>query len=878
MKKIIVIVLYCFKTYSQAPNILWDKTVGGNGSDYVENICRTNDGGFIIAGNSNSENSGDKSDNSRGVYDYWIVKFDNQGNKIWDRTFGGQGEDYNPNIVQTNDGGFLICGQSNSGISGDKTEVSRGGYDFWLLKIDGFGNKLWDKTIGGNGSENMGNIIATSSGEFIISGHSYSSISAEKSENQIGAGDYWIIKINYLGEKVWDKTIGGNFQDVFPEIISTDDGGFLLSGSSDSGITGSKSALNKGGFDYWVLKLNGSGEKVWDKTFGGNNDDFSVSTAKSNDGGYIITGYSKSGFSQDKTEPSRDLFGYNDYWIVKINEFGEKVWDKTIGGWSEDEVSSVVTTNDGGFIIAGQSKSSNHEDKTEVNFGDFDFWLVKINHLGQKVWDKTLGGGGTDRSPKLLLTSDGGILVSGISNSGISGNKTASNKGDYAFWILKIGGCNQPITPSVVNNSRCSAGSLTMTAIGCNGVYNWYNSKDSEVAISNLNSYTTPNLSNSTEYFISCTEGNCPSEKALVNAYINTPPAPPLLTSNSNIISPFEACTISASNCLGNITWDHDLGTGPVKIIYPINSTTYKANCITNNCISTDSYLSIIVNNNPCTDNLIQTDNIESGFYSASLSIASSANISDNTFYNAGHSIELGPGFSAGPSEIFEAKIHGCTKSISSQGILAFYNFDNNLEDNSGNGNSAYFTNGIFDNDRKGNVFSKSANFGVHGESIPRFITIPPSESLSFSNSFTICFWVKLSSLNFAQEFNLISKNDGSAFDPNSLNDKQFNVYCISNGGLYNIFNSDFFGSSGFSSTEWNHFLVKYDGSLASFYVNGVSLAHSKGNINFDLHKMNSSNIIIGGPNNFRGLIDDLKIYNTDLNDEEILTLYNIEK
>lgn len=424
-------------THSQALTKIWDKTLGGSNTESANSAVATSDGGYVIAGSSQSGISGDKSEASKGETDYWIVKINSIGQKVWDKTFGGSNYDNVSSIITTSDGGFIVVGDSQSGISGDKTEANKGGRDYWIVKINSLGQKVWDKTIGGNNYDYPSTIISTSDGGFVIAGVSNSGISGDKTEANKGNTDFWIVKINGLGQKVWDKTLGGSTYEYVNSIITSSDGGFIIAGSSESGISGDKTEANKGSVDFWIVKLNSLGQKVWDKTIGGIGGDRASSVTTSSDGGFVVAGSSSSGISGDKTEANR---GIADFWIVKINSLGQKLWDKTIGGSLEDLPTSILSISDGGFVISGISDSGISGDKTEASKGSYDYWMLKLNSSGQKMWDKTFGGSGADYNRSMISTNDGGYLLVGDSYSPISGDKSEANKGSGDFWIVKISG------------------------------------------------------------------------------------------------------------------------------------------------------------------------------------------------------------------------------------------------------------------------------------------------------------------------------------------------------------------------------------------------------------------------------------------------------
>ena len=357
-------------------NKLWDKTIGGGNQDYLKSLQQTNDGGYVLGGNSNSPASGDKTIGSKGDLDYWIVKLDANGNKIWDKTIGGSNEDNLQALQQTNDGGYILGGYSNSLISGDKTENDKGNYDYWVVKLDVNGNKIWDKTIGGNNEDRLMSLQQSSDGGYILGGYSNSPISEDKTASDKGSYDYWVVKLDANGNTIWDNTVGGSGGDLLSRLKQTLDGGYVLVGHSSSNISADKTENCKGSEDYWIVKLDPNGNRSWDKTIGGVGEEYPYSLQQTSDGNYILGGVSNSSISGDKTENSKGGF---DYWLVKLDPNGNMIWDNTIGGSGDDFLFSLQQTVGGGYILCGYSNSSISENKTENSRGDFDYWVVKLN-------------------------------------------------------------------------------------------------------------------------------------------------------------------------------------------------------------------------------------------------------------------------------------------------------------------------------------------------------------------------------------------------------------------------------------------------------------------------------------------------------------------
>ncbi|KAA9345550.1 T9SS type A sorting domain-containing protein [Adhaeribacter soli] len=427
-----------FKTIAQtAPVIQWDKTFGGSGFDELYSIQQTADGGYILGGSSDSGLSGDKSQSLQGTSDIWIVKLDANGNKIWDKTFGGNDYDILGSLQITADGGYLIAGTSDSDISGDKSQPSQGYVDYWIIKLDASGNKLWDKVYGGNTIDVLTSALQTADGGYILSGFSDSNVSGDKTHPSRGRTDYWIVKLDLNGNKLWDRTFGGTELDDSPKIKQTADGGYILGGNSTSPVSGDKSENTQGAEpDYWVLKLDNAGNKIWDRTFGGGDEDLLYSIQQTSDGSYLLGGSSKSGVSGNKVQP---LKGSRDYWLIKLNNTGTRIWEKSYGGLNNNFCSSIQQTADGGYILGGWSDFGIGGDKTQMGRGNADFWIIKLDTSGTKLWDKAIGGSDIDNLLALQQTSDGGYILGGISNSQAGFDKTSQSKGLSDYWVVKLG-------------------------------------------------------------------------------------------------------------------------------------------------------------------------------------------------------------------------------------------------------------------------------------------------------------------------------------------------------------------------------------------------------------------------------------------------------
>ncbi len=274
-----------------AKNIIWEKSLGGTWMDAGWSIAKTPDGGFVVAGYASSSN-GDVTDNHGpdGYMDGWVFKLDANGNVVWKHAMGGTAFDQFFNVIVNTDGTIMVAGQSDS-WDGDVTG-QHGGSDLWLVKLDANGNKLWAKTYGGSGNDYEGLIQATSDGGYVLVGSSGSSdgdIPANK-----GGLDIVVLKLDANGNKQWVHNYGGSQDETANALLVASDGGFVIAGttsSSDGDVTGQHGG---GADDYWVLRLSSTGTKVWATALGGTDEDQAMAITATSAGGYMITGSSYS--------------------------------------------------------------------------------------------------------------------------------------------------------------------------------------------------------------------------------------------------------------------------------------------------------------------------------------------------------------------------------------------------------------------------------------------------------------------------------------------------------------------------------------------------------------------------------------------------------
>ena len=358
----------------------FQNTFGGDSLDMGYSVQQTNDGGYVLTGSTNSYGNGDS--------DVYLIKTDGNGDSLWTRTFGGENQDYCNSVQQTTDGGYIITGRTESYGAGNK--------DVYLIKTDGNGDSLWTKTFGGTSFDNGISVQQTNDGGYIILGGTES----------YGAGnrDIYLIKTDGNGDSLWTKTFGGTSQDFGNSVQQTNDGGYIV-----TGVTESYGAGNK---DAYLIKTDASGDSLWTKTFGGSKFDLGNSVQQTNDGGYIVTGRTAS-------------FGAGslDVYLIKTDGNGDSLWTKTFGGSSFDLGFSVQQTTDGGYIIIGGTDSYGN--------GDRDFYLIKTDVNGDLIWTKTFGGIFRDVGSSVQQTTDGGYIITGYTSSG---------NGDRDLLLIKADG------------------------------------------------------------------------------------------------------------------------------------------------------------------------------------------------------------------------------------------------------------------------------------------------------------------------------------------------------------------------------------------------------------------------------------------------------
>jgi len=404
-------------------------TLGGTRNESAQSVTNTQDGGYAILGYTQSMDF-DVTDKLNESFDYWVLRFDANNQLQWSKTYGGTDDDRGYSIVQTSDGGFAILGQSKS--SDEDVTENNGANDYWLAKLDASGNLIWQKSFGYLGADIGVSLIETNDNGYFLTGvldvtASGGEGNTRHSNSRHAGGDYWAIKLDVSGNIQWSKYYGGSFTDTPYDAIQTSDNGYIIVGSSDSDDVDINN--NKGTYDFWVLKVSESGSIIWEKSYGGSEIDEAWSIAESNDGNFVIVGDTRSS-DQDVS----NLSGAADLWVIKINPSGDLIWEKTIGGTSFDVGRSINKTQDNGFLISGSSRSADGD--LTSNNGQNDALVLKIDSNANLEWLKTIGGLNIDFAYDAIELDNKTVVAVGQSNS--NEGDLDENKGFTDLLIIKI--------------------------------------------------------------------------------------------------------------------------------------------------------------------------------------------------------------------------------------------------------------------------------------------------------------------------------------------------------------------------------------------------------------------------------------------------------
>jgi hypothetical protein len=386
MKLFIPFILFSFLSnaivsHAQQIDTVWTKTFGGADWDNAASVHQTDDGGYILAGFTESLGNGPR--------DLWLVKTNDMGDTLWTRTYGGSNQENGYQARQTAEGGYVVVGQTNS--------FNSAGYDLYFLRLNAAGDTAWTKTYGGSGSDNGRDIKIVSTGGYIISG-------------SLGS-DAWILRTNESGDTLWTTIMDQGESEVAESVCEAPDGGFVAVGATGAfGVA-----------DVYLIKVNNIGDSLWAKTFGGPGYDWGHAILGTSEGGYIVVGTTQTFGAGD-----------NDIWLLRMDASGDTLWTRTIGTSETERGFSISNTADGGYIISGMTNAN-------TSGGD-DGFIIKTDSAGTVQWSKSIGGMAEEWILSVEQTSDSGYIACGFTASFGEGNRD--------MWMLKFG----PVTTGLENN------------------------------------------------------------------------------------------------------------------------------------------------------------------------------------------------------------------------------------------------------------------------------------------------------------------------------------------------------------------------------------------------------------------------------------------
>ena len=352
----------------------WNKTYGGAEDDWAYEVLPLANG-YIVEGITASYGAGKS--------DIWLIRLDENGNEIWNRTYGGKDLEYAFDIISVEDG-YIIAGQTFS--------FSRGFGDGWIIKIDGSGNEIWNRTYGGKGDDDARCILQIDDGYIFAAG--------SRSFDESGA--VWVVKLEEEGNEIWNRSYGGKEHEIGFSIVKAKDG-YLVGGITHS--------FGHGGYDIWIIKIDENGNEIWNKTYGGKGDEYGGILLEADDG-YIILG-----------ETSSYGKGGLDIWLIKIDENGNEIWNITFGSEGDDYCggNGAICKAGNGYIFVA-SRDASFPSKG-------DLWIVKVDRDGKEEWERVLGGAFFDYGTAIKEAGEG-YIVAGITSSFGAGKTDA--------WVLRI--------------------------------------------------------------------------------------------------------------------------------------------------------------------------------------------------------------------------------------------------------------------------------------------------------------------------------------------------------------------------------------------------------------------------------------------------------
>ncbi|MBP7168395.1 MAG: T9SS type A sorting domain-containing protein [Bacteroidia bacterium] len=560
LKKTLFITLMLFNQLANAQLVIeWQKCYGGSTFEQPFTTERTRDGGIISAGFTESVD-GDVGGNY-GNHDWWILKTDKNGNIEWARHYGGTNYDKCRAIMQNDDGTYMAFGSSHS--SNGDVPLNYGEADFWLLKLDSLGNILYNQVYGGSLEEGGRGIIRTADRGWMLVGWAASNDGDIVGNH--GSKDAWLCKLDSNGAVQWSHCYGGSLEDRARYVIQLADGGYVFGGNAKS--NDGDLSVNQGGEDFWIVRVDSVGNMLWNTPLGTTADDRIYYVAPDWDGGFL--GIGRNGANNGDVN---DNHGLEDLWIIKVDSMGSLVWSKSLGGSADDGGFRIEATADHGYFITGTTKSSDGD--SPGTYGQSDYWFIKLDSALNFVWNDHIGGSRSDHCNDILYADDGGFYLTGFTLSSDTLPYAITNHGEGDYWFAKVFYCTDKDTSLTPGNTTICPGSDIDISTSTNyTAFNW----------STGDTTNTINVSSPGSYSVVMSDfnGYCVYNSDTVVISNFATPAAPVISESGGILT--------AS------------GTGTFQ--WYVNNTLIPgatANTLTN-ITTTDDYTCVVTDNNGCT-------------------------------------------------------------------------------------------------------------------------------------------------------------------------------------------------------------------------------------------------------------------------------------
>ena len=574
-----------YKGYSQAPPVFdWQYCLGGSSYDAATKILLTSDGGYILVGTTNS-NNGNVSGN-HGASDVWVVKLDATGAFLWQKCLGGNKVDAAVSALEMPGGNIFVLATANSN-NGNVTNNHGGNTntsDVWLVSLDPSGSLLWKKTFGGSSFDAAHALLKTSDNNLLI-GASTESNNGDVTGHH-GGEDFWLVKVDTLGNMIWQKALGGSGADVCNAIIETNDG-YIASGSSSSNncdVTG-----NRGGNDFWIVKTDYNGDIVWENSYGGTSNESAFSSMLNDNGNIVIAGYTSSSDSD-----IIENHGSSEFWLLELDPAGMKVMQSTFGGSNSDLAFSILKADADGYLLAGTTTSNDFDLLNSQYHGGEDCWLMKTDFAGNLIWSRAYGGSSSDRAFSVVQTIDGGYIIAGYTQSN-NGN-VSGNHGANDLWVAKLSCLTPAASFTFADDSICVGALLDLTNTSINSAaYTWL----ADSIPFNFNTDASIQFPLAGSYEIALAGTTCYASDTTRHTFIAVNPLTPVVVQDAPYVCSGGSINLSTEYAQSYL-WLPDSITTPT--IAATHGGDYSVQVNYHQCISTSPLLNVIEHPSPVVD------------------------------------------------------------------------------------------------------------------------------------------------------------------------------------------------------------------------------------------------------------------------------------